>query len=445
MDEKESHKAKGQELDLKIASKMSTIVCNEKTEKTIKKYVSLASKFLSEYSWLTDACILEFFTDFHWEKLPVSWRSYYSDIDMTDLSVWLESSLPSKAAVMPLSLITFKKCSEIFSVQRKPLKNINPLSDYFKSQQKDQFQHDISFSDNSKGNTSWLSAEKELTSYKKQNELLNPIFRRHVKPKKQHEIVRLSEITSLLSKLFHCNKVVDIGSGQGHLSRLLSFGYDLEVLTMEAEGSHTSHAEKFDNQMVNKTFDSSNPENVPPSLKTFTMIGLHTCGNLASTIIKLFNSCEHCSSLISLPCCYMKMYDYKVEPEKLKIHCYRATLEVLIRESNPELKRLGLRSVKYRENLSFKEYTVKTLHQKNVPVSEDLLLYSDTERYLNQWKKLVVFYTLRLMLAPVVETIILFDRLIFLYEQGVVGCLAPIFDPVLSPRNIAIIAVKPKS
>ncbi|KAG1672385.1 Protein RRNAD1 [Nymphon striatum] len=396
MDEKESHKAKGQELDLKIASKMSTIVCNEKTEKTIKKYVSLASKFLSEYSWLTDACILEFFTDFHWEKLPVSWRSYYSDIDMTDLSVWLESSLPSKAAVMPLSLITFKKCSEIFSVQRKPLKNINPLSDYFKSQQKDQFQHDISFSDNSKGNTSWLSAEKELTSYKKQNELLNPIFRRHVKPKKQHEIVRLSEITSLLSKLFHCNKVVDIGSGQGHLSRLLSFGYDLEVLTMEAEGSHTSHAEKFDNQMVNKTFDSSNPENV-------------------------------------------------VEPEKLKIHCYRATLEVLIRESNPELKRLGLRSVKYRENLSFKEYTVKTLHQKNVPVSEDLLLYSDTERYLNQWKKLVVFYTLRLMLAPVVETIILFDRLIFLYEQGVVGCLAPIFDPVLSPRNIAIIAVKPKS
>nr|XP_027062236.1 protein RRNAD1-like isoform X2 [Coffea arabica] len=54
------------------------------------------------------------------------------------------------------------------------------------------------------------------------------------------------------------------------------------------------------------------------------------------------------------------------------------------------------------------------------------------------------YWSLRAALGPVLETIILLDRLLFLQEQGsiVEAVMLPIFDPVLSPRNVAIIAKK---
>lgn len=52
------------------------------------------------------------------------------------------------------------------------------------------------------------------------------------------------------------------------------------------------------------------------------------------------------------------------------------------------------------------------------------------------------FWALRAALGPLVESYILLDRLLFLQEQGnsVEAFLFPIFDPTLSPRNIAVIA-----
>ncbi|XP_027171260.1 protein RRNAD1 isoform X2 [Coffea eugenioides] len=54
------------------------------------------------------------------------------------------------------------------------------------------------------------------------------------------------------------------------------------------------------------------------------------------------------------------------------------------------------------------------------------------------------YWSLRAALGPVLETIILLDRLLFLQEQGsiVEAVMLPIFDPVLSPRNVALIAKK---
>ena len=41
------------------------------------------------------------------------------------------------------------------------------------------------------------------------------------------------------------------------------------------------------------------------------------------------------------------------------------------------------------------------------------------EFLLEKWKQVVAFYTLRLSLSPVVETLILLDRQLYLYEQGI--------------------------
>ncbi|XP_042485308.1 protein RRNAD1 [Macadamia integrifolia] len=54
------------------------------------------------------------------------------------------------------------------------------------------------------------------------------------------------------------------------------------------------------------------------------------------------------------------------------------------------------------------------------------------------------YWSLRAALGPLLETLILLDRLLFLQEQGnlVEATVVPIFNPRLSPRNVAIIAWK---
>lgn len=37
---------------------------------------------------------------------------------------------------------------------------------------------------------------------------------------------------------------------------------------------------------------------------------------------------------------------------------------------------------------------------------------------LEQWQRVVIFYSIRLMLAPVIETVVQLDRLLYLKEQG---------------------------
>ena len=49
-----------------------------------------------------------------------------------------------------------------------------------------------------------------------------------------------------LAKLSSCGHVVDVGAGQGHLSRLLAFGYGYKVTTVEAASSHAPKATQFD-------------------------------------------------------------------------------------------------------------------------------------------------------------------------------------------------------
>ncbi|KAJ4851603.1 hypothetical protein Tsubulata_012435 [Turnera subulata] len=52
------------------------------------------------------------------------------------------------------------------------------------------------------------------------------------------------------------------------------------------------------------------------------------------------------------------------------------------------------------------------------------------------------YWSLRAAFGPLLETLLLLDRLLFLQEQGssYEAVMLPIFDPALSPRNVAIIA-----
>ncbi|XP_071448767.1 probable methyltransferase-like protein 25 [Hetaerina americana] len=55
--------------------------------------------------------------------------------------------------------------------------------------------------------------------------------------------------------------------------------------------------------------------------------------------------------------------------------------------------------------------------------------------------KITMFYIMRMFLAPVVETVILLDRLLYILEEGInEAYLVKLFDPVVSPRCFALCA-----
>merc|ERR1712059_154527 len=108
---------------------------------------------------------------------------------------------------------------------------------------------------------------------------------------------------------------------------------------------------------------------------------------------------------------------------KLKVHCYRAILEQLLVEKDQKFRHTILKTVARAHELPFAEYVNKA--------TAGLVANEKLER----WWEVVTFYTLRLALAPVIETVILLDRCLYLYENGLDNLLIPLFDPLQSPRN----------
>ena len=304
-------------------------------------------------------------------------------------------------------------------------------------------------------------------------------------------------------------------SGLGHLSRLLAFGHDFNVVCLEAEDEFGSTAIQFDEDLIKatkKATPTSDPSSkcpkhvtlkVDPQLdvdifvkktslvfqeQPFGLMGLHTCGDLGPTILRLYAESEGASSLQSVGCCYMHLKetfpaslvvksafkDHQQSPaltyvalelachaietyqerlckieerEKLKVHCSRALLEYLLVEQKkrPDLRHKGLKTVKNSYLLPFEEYVLKATDGLNVNFEMKDLTEDDKEDIRSkqdQWWRVVSFYTLRLLFAPLIETLVLLDRCLYLHDKGQSCSLAPLFDPKLSPRNFVIYSFK---
>lgn len=97
--------------------------------------------------------------------------------------------------------------------------------------------------------------------------------------------------------------------------------------------------------------------------------------------------------------------------------------------------------------MQFEEYISAALQKHpelKVAVLQNFVKHEKfVQSALKDWEKVVKFYSIRLMLAPLIETSILLDRLLYLRENdSIKATLAPVFDVALSPRNIALIAIK---
>ncbi|KAF7251381.1 hypothetical protein EG68_08839 [Paragonimus skrjabini miyazakii] len=420
-------------------------------------------------------------------------------------------------------------------------------------------------------------------------------FRRHVTPKKEHEILRQALLVRTVADLLACRisseksalcgcvidrLVVDVGCGQGHLSRYLSFFHGLRVINLEADSDHLRKAYKFDRE-TRAYLNKKKPRPTSPSSRALSPIcphgqplrittnttadqivrlvsqaqsgedeksrtgeplensnrlflnGLHACGDLSSAIIKLMTESSVVDSMVLVGCCYMKAvlnpsvngdgdigtrrhpvpsqtlwlpqsntlksFDIRVSyasleaachsiPDyirrlelaltkghlHLRVHGFRALVELLLERrcrALATLKRAGTDdvvfrfvrcAVKYAHTMNFYEYSsiilnrlasvqqLSKMSQKSellrpfsVDEVEDALRSIGANMSLdNIWFPVVRYHVLRLMLAPAMEALLLLDRLLSLQEQGYSCCLVRLFDHRISPRNIALVALK---
>ncbi|KAE8289240.1 Protein RRNAD1 [Larimichthys crocea] len=185
------------------------------------------SALLAQYGHLSDSYIIEFFTEDLWHTLPNSWQPVLQDLSypqVADLLLDVKHEDRRYPSVWPLSLLAFRATAHALAFPRECRRD--------------------------RGRTAGSVKPEEFLENQSQSSLLGHIFRKHVKPKKQHEIRRLGLLVKQLCEQTDCSRVVDVGSGQGHLTRFLSFGLGLSVTAIEADHNLVAMASRFDGQLL---------------------------------------------------------------------------------------------------------------------------------------------------------------------------------------------------
>ncbi|XP_058716452.1 methyltransferase-like protein 25B [Poecile atricapillus] len=272
-------------------------------------------RLLVLYRPLLDAFVIDFFTEGLWAQLPPAWQPALASASPAQLAGLL-GARGGPGAAWPLSLLAFAAAARALAFPRGcPAGSPRPPC---------------------------------------QSSRLHPLLRRHVKPKKQHEIQRLGKLLRRLSRATGCERVVDIGAGQGHLSRFLAFGLGLSVTAVESDGRLVGLAERFDQELLRELGKTRGHERLPPRPLTprapqhvagrldpaapwgellppdppgpgpaarnplggpggsedggqVLVTGLHACGDLSPALLSHFARSPAVAAVALVGCCYMKL------------------------------------------------------------------------------------------------------------------------------------------
>ncbi|XP_016971471.1 protein RRNAD1 isoform X2 [Drosophila rhopaloa] len=374
-------------------------VVREKLEQSLKN--------ITKYKWLLDTYILDFYLDDHWSKLPKNWQNDLENISLENLAELLLDEGLDHQVKWPEELMDLQQELRKLCISRAP-----------KNQPKDSF-------------------PCILLEHPK----MKHMFLKRVKPKKQHEITRMAEICALSHRETPVDFIVDFGAGVGHLARILGYGYGLRVCCFEMQPDLNQQATEIDLKlefMAEKHLPSdeikhfrrpvhltqrlesdTQPELFLSSIRNalelktdqfrFGIIGLHPCGNLGPTLMRMFLGCPQARFLNFVGCCYQKMTTQVTHPrekvhgyplsrflqdkpefqlsyearevschamevyrdrlragdyEYLRIHSLRAAAERIIVQQIPDLRHCALRNVKYSHGMTFHQKPFRELALK---------------------------------------------------------------------------------
>lgn len=335
--------------------------------------------------------------------------------------------------------------------------------------------------------------------------------------------------------------IIDAGDGKGYLSSHLSVAYDLKVLGIDSKCSRTlaafvrqkllleylerkskrQQSSKFEREqymsMLDKNYRNAthfitphtdflqlfgdNFEMAVDNIPGLCLSGLHTCGDLASTCLRIYCESNQIAALCNVGCCYHKnterfndshQFNYKPEIEshamgygfplsqymtnnpigfgstarqvsvesvhrlgnitdddkRFKTLYHRALLEVLIQRKCPQY--YGQTATGRIRHTNFIEY-VRKVNARNVRLCfgeehiSEMELIELYDEYQTNESFMVLYSMMRSSLGSIIETIITLDRFLYLKENerpNDVSYLVKCFDPIISPRCYGLVAMK---
>lgn len=103
-----------------------------------------------------------------------------------------------------------------------------------------------------------------------------------------------------------------------------------------------------------------------------------------------------------------------------------------------------MKNVKVHSKMTFEQYVEKAIKGLNICIPDAAFQSNSLQLNLNQIDRVFIFYSLRLLIAPIVELFILLDYGQYLREQAQIKKihLIPLFEPSISPRNFILLAHK---
>ncbi|KAJ3268578.1 hypothetical protein HDV01_002557 [Terramyces sp. JEL0728] len=458
----------------------------------IKHLINESIKFKKEYDWLLSNHAVDFFyCDFWNTKVPAEWHV----LQMCNTQELINlASFGEMKPDWPTSLQEFVRKCKSLALPRDP--SISTLQDIILDSPE---------------------LDKLIT---------------YGSEKKRIEVQALAAIIHHFTTNSNATHIIDMGAGQGYLDACLAYQYNHTVVGVDDSTIQTCGAE-FNLNRIEKTLKKrtgiigkvmhvnsrvepgellpdilnkiQGDEKIKPMLQDsqkWILCGLHTCGDLASTMLRQFTQGD-ASALINVGCCYNHLseecskppllhqteppetcgfpmsgylkeqdfvlgystrmtacqatcrwaYEYDKSVENFKKHSWRAMLQVVLTkskcfgDSDPSsitIGRLGRGAFKY----GFREYCLKAIEKLGLPfptadLNEDLLSLVE-EQYSGQMFQVSIVWTLRAMMAEAIESLILLDRVLYLEESQ--SCkdiwLMPIFKQLDSPRNMVIIATR---
>ncbi|XP_019128885.2 putative methyltransferase-like protein 25 [Larimichthys crocea] len=225
-------------------------------------------------------------------------------------------------------------------------------------------------------------------------------------------------------------------------------------------------------------------------LEDAVMVGLHTCGDLAPSTLRMFVAKAELAAVCSVGCCYHLLSE-EFDPagqERLGSMCgfplsqylrnqslfcgrnarmsaclalervslgqgiqmeslfYRAVLHVILRDHYSAFKSEKRVGNVYSKAKSFVDYVRRAL--RRLELDELKLSDDDIQEYHDAYRprmgEMHAFNMLKVALAPCIEGLLLLDRLCYLKEQEDLSfsALVQLFDPLLSPRCYAVVGLK---
>lgn len=199
--------------------------------------------------------------------------------------------------------------------------------------------------------------------------------------KKQYEIENVSKVIRTVCQE-EVTQLVDFGSGLGYLGHHLFEEYQYSVLGLEGcddrvqnanerqkkyhpkscfKVRHMKHFIGLDSEdfILSQFEDDSTP---------IAFFGLHGCGDLTVTAIKLFLSMKRVTKLMFMPCCYHKMSPSELESNEFNFFPLSDKLKSIVTSFPPFLNRSFLRLAGQQSPGKWKEMSDEDhwIHGKNM-------------------------------------------------------------------------------